>query len=89
MHNLHIKNISDDLYPHLRYMLENFEASKKLEIEEEYDYENNYPKSVVCSSVAEVRRRVKEAEEEQSMSEEEYEREMDRFFEEEIGIKRR
>jgi len=58
------------------------------EIKESYDYENNYPQSVVVKSVEEVRQRVYEAEQEEGMSEEEYETFMNKFFQEELGIDR-
>ncbi|MBN2824650.1 MAG: hypothetical protein JXQ76_04955 [Campylobacterales bacterium] len=83
--------IEDSFFPQFRAMIEDFVKEHKVEVidnDEEYDYENNYPQSVVISSVEEVRRRVYEAEQEEGMSEEEYNAFMDKFFEEELGIKR-
>ena len=59
---------------------------------DEYDYAKNAPESVIVSSVEEVQRRVALAEERvgngEYDTEEEYEKKMNLFFEEELGIKR-
>lgn len=59
-----------------------------LKIDDSFDFENNYPKSVVVSSVEDVRKRVFEAEKEIGINEEQYNKLMDKFFTEELGIKR-
>jgi len=74
-------------------MIDSLVKEHKVEIiEDEYDYENNYPEGVAISSIEEVRRRVYEAEKRISegdfITEEEYEVQMDKFFAEELGIKR-
>ncbi|MEA2029967.1 MAG: hypothetical protein U9N49_13485 [Campylobacterota bacterium] len=83
--------VEDSFFPQFRAMIDDFIKEHKVEVieeDEEYDYENNYPQSVVVSSVEEVRRRVYAAEQEEGITEEEYERQMDRFFKEELGIER-
>ncbi len=59
---------------------------------DDFDYENNYPEELVVSSVEEVRARVYEAENRiengEFHTEDEYNRLMDKFFEEELGIQR-
>lgn len=68
------------------------DSKVKIVDDEEYDHENNYPQSVVISSVEEVRKRVYEAEKRiddgDFISEEEYEIQMNKFFKEELGINR-
>jgi len=83
-------NIEDNFYPHLKAILDKFVETKQVDYVEEdyYDYENNYPESVVVSSVEEVRRRVALSEQEVSMTEEEYELIMNKFFKEELGVDR-
>jgi len=85
--------IEDSFFPQFKVMIENFIKEKKVHIaDDSYDYENNYPQSVVVSSVDEVRRRVFEAEKRiengDFITEEEYEIQMDKFFKEELGIVR-
>ena len=57
-----------------------------------YDYSKHVPESLIVNSVEEVRRRVSLSEERikngEYLTEEEYERQMDMFFEGELGIKR-
>lgn len=87
--------IDESFFPHFKAMLESLERDKKLSIvamDEEYDYTKNVPEPLIVSSVEEVRRRVAEAEKRieagEYLSEEEYEKEMDRFFQEELGLQR-
>lgn len=69
-------------------MIDSLVKDHKLQIIEDdnYDFENNYPQSVVVSSIEEVRRRVYEAEQEVGLSEAEYEEQMNQFFKDELGI---
>jgi hypothetical protein len=89
MQTMNLK-IEDSFFPQFKEMIENFVKDNKVEVieDEEYDFENNYPQSVVVSSVEEVRRRVYEAEQEVGLTEEEYDIQMDKFFKEELGIDR-
>ncbi len=93
MQTMNLK-IEDNFFPQFQEMIKNFVKEKKVEVveDEEYDFENNYPENVVVSSVDEVRRRVYEAEkridEGDFITEDEYETRMDKFFSEELGIKR-
>ena len=82
MHTMNLK-IEDDFFPHFKAMLDSFVKDKKVRI-----IENELPANVIVSSVEEVRRRVTEAEGEEGMSQEEYDRKMDCFFKDELGIKR-
>ena len=59
---------------------------------DDYDYTKNAPESVIVSSVKEVRKRVALAEGRvangEYLTQEEYEKSMDAFFKEELGIQR-
>lgn len=89
MQTINLK-IDDTFFPHFKAILESFVKDKKVEIIEDSDFnfENNYPKSVVVNSVEDVRKRVFEAQKERGLNEDEYNRLMDKFFTEELGIKR-
>ena len=67
-------------------------SNKVNPLNENFDYENNYPQSVVLSSVEEVKKRVLESEHRIEKGEfhtqEDYEILMNKFFSEELGIKR-
>ncbi len=81
--------IDDSFFPHFKAMIDSFVNDRKVRvIDDSYDYENNYPQSVVVSSIEEVRRRVFEAEQETGVTEEEYNILMDKFFQDELGIQR-
>jgi hypothetical protein len=82
--------IDDTFFPHFKAILESFVKDKKVEIiqDDDFDFEGNYPKSAVVSSVEDVRKRVFEAENETGINEEQYNKLMDKFFTEELGIKR-
>ena len=91
MQTLNLK-IDDSFFPHFKAMVDSLVKDHKVEIVDEYDYENNYPESVVVSSIEEVRRRVHEAEQRindgEYLTKEEYEVQMNKFFKEELGIDR-
>jgi len=74
--------VEDSFYDAFMELLKNI-SKEKIEIVDE-----GYPPEVVVSSVEEVRRRVYEAEQSRSLTEEEYQQEMDKFFENELGISR-
>jgi hypothetical protein len=81
--------IEDSFFPHFKAMIDSFVNDRKVQVvDDSYDYENNYPQSVVVSSIEEVRRRVFEAEQETGVTEEEYNILMDKFFQDELGIQR-
>lgn len=82
MHTMNLR-IEDDFFPHFKAMLDSFVKDKKVRI-----IESDLHDSIIVSSVEEVRLRIAEAESEEGMSEEEYDREMNRFFREELGTKR-
>lgn len=82
MHTVNLR-IEDDFFPHFKVILDSFVKDKKVRI-----IENELPSNIVVSSVEEVRRRIAESESEEGMSEEEYNRQMNRFFSEELGINR-
>jgi len=89
MQTIHLK-IEDSFFPHFKALIDSLIKDRKIEvIEDEYDYENNYPPEAVASSVEEVRRRVYEAEKEPSMTQQEYDRVMDDFFKNELVVERR
>lgn len=88
MQTMNLK-IDDNFFPHFKAMIESLVKDKKVEVvDQAYDYENNYPESVLVSSVEEVRKRVYEAEQEQGLSEDDYNLFIDKFFKEELGIQR-
>lgn len=86
--------VEDSFFPHFKALIDSLIKDKKVEVvDEEYDYENNYPQSVAVSSIEEVRRRVYAAEDRiksgEYLSDEQYDGAMDKFFKEELGIDRR
>ena len=89
--NLEIDNA---FFPHFEAIIASFVKDNKVSIVEvdDYDYAKHAPESVIVSSVEEVRRRVALAEERvangEYLTEEEYKKQMDAFFSEELGIKR-
>lgn len=89
MQTINLK-IDDTFFPHFKAILESFVKDKKVEIvqDDSFDFENNYPKNAVVSSVEDVRKRVFEAEKEIGINEDQYNKLMDKFFTEELGIKR-
>jgi hypothetical protein len=82
--------IDNNFFPHFKAMIDSFVKDNKVSVVEidDYDYTKNAPESVIVSSVEEVRRRVALAEAEESMTEEEYEVVMNKFFKEELGVER-
>ena len=82
MQTINLK-VEDDFFPHLKAILESFVKDKKVRI-----IENELPANVIVSSVEEIHRRIAEAESEVGMSQEEYDLQMERFFRDELGIKR-
>ncbi|MCX6052726.1 MAG: hypothetical protein NTZ60_09465 [Campylobacterales bacterium] len=75
--------VDESFFPHFKVMLDSFVKDKKVEI-----IEDTFQKHLIASSVEDVRKRVFEAEQQQSVSQEEYEKLMNAFFVEELGIKR-
>lgn len=82
MQTINLK-VEDEFFPHLKAILDSFVKDKKVRI-----IENELPANVIVSSIEEVHRRVAEAESEVGMTQEEYDRKMDHFFNEELGTKR-
>ena len=93
MKTLNLK-IDDNFFPQFKALVDSYVNEHKIEIikDENFDYENNYPQSVVLSSVEEVKKRVLESEQRIEKGEfhtqEDYEKLMNKFFSEELGIKR-
>ena len=93
MKTLNLK-IDDSFFPQFKALVDSYVNEHKIEIikDENFDYENNYPQSVVLSSVEEVKKRVLESEQRIEKGEfhtqEDYEILMNKFFSEELGIKR-
>lgn len=86
MQTLNLK-IDDAFFPHFKAMLDSFVKDKKVEI-----IENEYPNTLLVSSVEEVQNRVFAAEKRIAAGEfhtqDDYEKLMDKFFDEELGTKR-
>ncbi len=74
--------IDDNFYDHFMALIKNISKDKVKVVEDDF------PEGIVVSSVDEVRRRVLEAEKSVGLSEEEYQKEMDSFFKNELGIER-
>ena len=91
MHTMNLK-IDDSFFPHFQALIESFVKDKKVEIIENYNYDNNFPKNLTINNVHEVQNRVFEAETRikngEYITEEQYDRSMDKFFKEELGIER-
>ena len=93
MKTLNLK-IDDNFFPQFKALVDSYVNEHKIEIikDENFDYENNYPQSVVLSSVEEVKKRVLESvsriEKGEFHTQEDYEILMNKFFSEELGIKR-
>ena len=93
MKTLNLK-IDDNVFPQFKALVDGYVSEHKIEIikDENFDYKNNYPQSVVLSSVEEVKKRVLESEHRISNGEfhtqEDYEKLMNKFFTEELGIKK-
>lgn len=73
MQTLSLK-IDDTFFPHFKAMLDSFIKDKKVEIIDDHYH------SFIVSSVEEVQKRVLEAENEPSLSQEVYQKQMDTFF---------
>ena len=84
MTTLNIK-VEDNLVDVIKTMLVGFVQDKRVEITEE---RNSLVDEVVINNIEEVQKRVSEAEMQEGISEEEYEKYMDSFFQNELGIKR-
>lgn len=79
--------VEESFLPHFWALMESLARDNKVEL-----IDKNFPKELIVSSKEEVRRRVLEAENRikngDYVTEEEYENEMNKFFEEKLGIKR-
>ncbi len=83
--------VEESFFPHFKALIDSLAKDKKVEIVDcGYDYENNYPQSVVLSSAEEVRRRVYEAEKRiesgEYLTQEQYNEQMDVFLKKELSI---
>ena len=93
MKTLNLK-IDDNFFPQFKALVDGYVNEHKIEIikDENFDYKNNYPQGVVLSSVEDVKKRVLESEHRISNGEfhtqEDYEKLMNKFFTEELGIKK-
>ncbi len=92
MQTMNLK-IDDSFFPHFKAMIESFVKDHKIEIiEDTNDYGNSYPQTVVVRSIEEIRTRVSEAQKRiengEFHTQEQYELMMDRFFSEQLGMKR-
>lgn len=89
MKTLNLK-IDDNFFPQFKALVDGFVNEHKMEIIQ--DETSSYPNSLVLSSVEEVNKRVLESESRISNGEfhtqDDYEVSMNKFFSEELGIKR-
>ncbi len=85
MKTLNLK-IDDSFFPQFKALVDSYVNEHKIEIikDENFDYENNYPQSVVLSSVEDVRKRVLSSENRiengEFHTQEDYEVLMNKFF---------
>lgn len=79
--------IDESFFPHFKALIDSFVRDNKVQI-----ISDGLPKHLICSSVEEVRRRVYEAEKRindgEYLTEEEYDKAIDDFFTNELGIQR-
>ena len=75
-------NVEDGFYNSFMELLKNI-SKDKIEI-----VDDRFPSDVIVNSKEEVRRRVYEAEQSEGLTEEEYNKEMDKFFQHELDIAR-
>ena len=75
--------IEESFFPHFKALIDSFINDNKVKI-----LKDEPLKDFECSSVEEVRRRVYLAEQQEGLSQLEYDNLMDKFFKEEIGIER-
>lgn len=89
MKTLNLK-IDDNFFPQFKALVDGFVNEHKMEIIQ--DETSSYPNSLVLSSAEEVKKRVLESESRISNGEfhtqDDYEVSMNKFFSEELGIKR-
>ncbi len=81
MQTLNLK-IDDTFFPHFKAILDSFIKDKKIEIID------NTPHDFMVNSVEEVKKRVFEADQETSLSQDEYNEKIESFFNNELGITR-
>ena len=77
--------IDESFYPHFKAMIDSFVNDNKIRIIKKKE---TFPKELLASSVEEVQRRVYASEQEESLSQDEYNRDMDEFFKREFGVER-
>jgi len=80
--------VEDSFFPHFQALISSLIKDKKVEI-----VDDGFPSDLIVSSVEEVRRRVYEAEKRigdgEFLTQEQYNIQMDEFFQKELGITRR
>ncbi|HIP45265.1 MAG TPA: hypothetical protein EYG93_08070 [Sulfurospirillum arcachonense] len=79
--------IEESFFPHFKVLIDSFVNDNKIKL-----INNDFPEELTCNSIEEVRRRVylaeKRIENGQSLTQEEYDKEMDNFFTNELGSTR-
>lgn len=75
--------IDDSFFPHFKALVDSFINDKKIKI-----VDSELPQHLTSSNIEEVRRRVYLSEKEKGISQSEYDKIMDKFFKDEIGIER-
>ncbi|NEW61350.1 hypothetical protein GSY74_08655 [Sulfurovum sp. bin170] len=84
MHTINLQ-IDESFYPHFKAIIDSFVNDNKIKILQKRE---KFPRELVINSIEEVQRRVYASEQEKSLSQEEYDIDMDIFFEREFGVKR-
>ena len=84
MHTISLQ-IDESFYPHFKAMIDSFVNDSKIKIIKKKE---TFPKELFVGSIDEVQRRVYASEQEKSLSQDEYNRDMDEFFKREFGVER-
>ncbi len=91
MQTMNLK-IDDKFFPYFKAMIDSLVKDNKVEILDDTISANNFSKELLLDTKEEVQKKVFEAENRinkgEYLSEEDYEKSMNRFFKEELGIAR-
>ena len=91
MQTMNLK-IDDKFFPHFKAMIDSFVKDNKVEILNDTIDDNSFPKELLINRKEEVQKKVFEAENRinkgEYLSEEDYEKSMDKFFKEELELAR-
>ena len=84
LHTINLQ-IDDSFYPHFKAILDSFVKDNKLKI---INNKETSSEDIFVNSIEEVRHRVYLSEQEPSLSQDQYNKDMDDFFKKEFGAER-